>query len=223
MGWEKVYLLFILNLDTRWGWVVSITPRPRFTPGERTVGTHWIGGWVGSRAGLDAEARRKILCPCRRSNTDGPVRSQTLYCLSYPGSKLIDQPSQNLWVCHVTISQETRLRCDLQNFKVSQVFQEESCWYCLIGQDEWRKPKDAFRLLVLGLGVVLQRLGVTVAGVYRQLCRHCSEPLEHMAPIDCAALARARETVHIYGGTRDGARARVVLAHLRSGCSGPTI
>jgi hypothetical protein len=25
-----------------------------FTPGERTAGVHWIGGWVGPRAGLDA-------------------------------------------------------------------------------------------------------------------------------------------------------------------------
>jgi hypothetical protein len=25
----------------------------RFTPGERTPGTHLIGGWVDSRAGLD--------------------------------------------------------------------------------------------------------------------------------------------------------------------------
>jgi hypothetical protein len=25
----------------------------RFTPGERTPGTHWIGGWVGPRAGLN--------------------------------------------------------------------------------------------------------------------------------------------------------------------------
>jgi hypothetical protein len=39
---------------------------------------------------------------------------------------------------------------------------------------------------------------VIVAGVYRQLYRHCSEPLEHMAPVDPAAWARARETVHIY-------------------------
>jgi hypothetical protein len=76
-----------LNLGTRWGWVVSVTPWPRFTPGERTPGTHWIGGWAGPRAGLDAEARRKILCPFRGSNPDCPARSQTLYCLSYRGSR----------------------------------------------------------------------------------------------------------------------------------------
>jgi hypothetical protein len=29
------------------GWVVSVSPRPRFTPGERTPGTHCTGGWVG--------------------------------------------------------------------------------------------------------------------------------------------------------------------------------
>jgi hypothetical protein len=86
MGWEEEKLHFILNLGTRWGWVVSITPRLRFTPGERTPGTHWTGGWVSPRAGLDAEARRKILCLCRGSNPGRPVCSQTLYCLSYPGS-----------------------------------------------------------------------------------------------------------------------------------------
>jgi hypothetical protein len=46
------------------------------------------------------------------------------------------------------------------------------------------------------LVLVLQRLGVAVAGVYRQLYRRCSEPLEHMAPVDRAAWARVRETVH---------------------------
>jgi hypothetical protein len=72
-----------------------------------------------------------------------------------------------------------------------------------------------YRLLMLVL--VLKRLGVTVAGVYRQpLYRHCSEPLEHMAPVDRAAWAKARETVHIYGDTRDGARAwaQVVWTHI---------
>jgi hypothetical protein len=37
-------------------------------PLGKSPGTHWIGGWVGLRAGLDAGAGRKILCPCRGSN-----------------------------------------------------------------------------------------------------------------------------------------------------------
>jgi hypothetical protein len=41
--------------------------------------THYTGGWVGHRAGLDAGTRRKILCPCRGSNPGRPVRSQSLY------------------------------------------------------------------------------------------------------------------------------------------------
>jgi hypothetical protein len=86
LGWEEVQFLLILNFSIRWGWVVSITPRPRFTPGERTPGTHCTGGWVGPRAGLDAETRRKIICLCRGSNPGCPVRSQTLYWLSYPCS-----------------------------------------------------------------------------------------------------------------------------------------
>jgi hypothetical protein len=35
----------------------------RFTPRERAPGTHWIGGWVGPRAVLDAVAKRKIPSP----------------------------------------------------------------------------------------------------------------------------------------------------------------
>jgi hypothetical protein len=53
--------------------MVSVTPWPHFTPGERTPGTHCTGGWVGPRAGLDTEARGKILCLCRGSNLDRPV------------------------------------------------------------------------------------------------------------------------------------------------------
>jgi hypothetical protein len=55
------------------GWVVRVTPRPRFSPGERTLGTQCTGGWVGLRAGLDTETRGNILCPRRESNPDRPV------------------------------------------------------------------------------------------------------------------------------------------------------
>jgi hypothetical protein len=35
----------------------------RFTARERAPGTHWIGGWVGPRAVLDAVMKRKIPSP----------------------------------------------------------------------------------------------------------------------------------------------------------------
>jgi hypothetical protein len=45
------------------------TSRPgRFTPRERAPGTHWIGGWVGPRAVLDAVVERKIPSSLRVSN-----------------------------------------------------------------------------------------------------------------------------------------------------------
>jgi hypothetical protein len=77
LGGRGVYLLLILGLGTRWGWVVSVTPPP---------GTHCTRGWVDLRAGLDTEVRGKILCPCLGSNPGRPVRSETLYWLSYPAS-----------------------------------------------------------------------------------------------------------------------------------------
>jgi hypothetical protein len=59
-------------------------------PRERCPGTHWIGSWVGLRAGLGTEARGKLLCLCRGSNLGRSVCSQTLYWPSYPGSCLRD-------------------------------------------------------------------------------------------------------------------------------------
>jgi hypothetical protein len=60
----------------------------RFTPKERTPGTHWIAGWMVPRTGLDAVEKKKFLTLpgvelqtlCRRA------RSQSLYRLSYLGS-----------------------------------------------------------------------------------------------------------------------------------------
>jgi hypothetical protein len=39
-------------------------------PGERTPGTHWTGGWMSLRAGLDTEVKGKISYLCRGSNLD---------------------------------------------------------------------------------------------------------------------------------------------------------
>jgi hypothetical protein len=53
----------------------------RFTPGERAHGTHWIGGWVALRAGLDDVEKRKFLTlPGHEPRPLGrQARSQSLY------------------------------------------------------------------------------------------------------------------------------------------------
>jgi hypothetical protein len=52
----------------------------RFTPGEITFGTYWIGGWVDSKAGLDDMEKRKFLTlPGLELRPLGrPARSQSL-------------------------------------------------------------------------------------------------------------------------------------------------
>jgi hypothetical protein len=57
-------------------------------PAEEPSGTHWIGGWVDLRAGLDDVVKSKFLTllglelrPLGR-----PARSQLLYRLRYPDS-----------------------------------------------------------------------------------------------------------------------------------------
>jgi hypothetical protein len=56
--------------------LVSFLPLPLY-PRGKTPGTHWIRGWVGTRAGLDAVEKRKIL-HCRVSNSGHPARSPSL-------------------------------------------------------------------------------------------------------------------------------------------------
>jgi hypothetical protein len=60
----------------------------RFAPGERDLGTHWIGGLVGPIGTLDDVEKRKFLTlPGLELLPVGlPAHSQSLYLLSCPGS-----------------------------------------------------------------------------------------------------------------------------------------
>jgi len=57
----------ILNVDARWTSMVKITPRPPY-PLAKEPGTHWIGRWVGTRAGVSVLGKTKISCFCRITN-----------------------------------------------------------------------------------------------------------------------------------------------------------
>jgi hypothetical protein len=58
----------------------------RFTPEKRAPFTDWIGGLVGSRAGLNDVQQRQLSSLCRESNTGRAARSPSLYELSNPGN-----------------------------------------------------------------------------------------------------------------------------------------
>jgi len=57
----------ILNLDTRWRWMVSFTPWLLY-PRENSPGTLRIGGWMESRTGQETVAKRNKPCPYLESN-----------------------------------------------------------------------------------------------------------------------------------------------------------
>jgi hypothetical protein len=58
---EWKYSSIILDLGTTWEW--SASRLGRFTPEEEAPGTHWVGGWVDPRVGLDSIEKRKIYLP----------------------------------------------------------------------------------------------------------------------------------------------------------------
>jgi hypothetical protein len=91
---EWRYSSTILDLGTRWRYVVSFTPRPLY-PREITPGTHWTEGWVGPRTGLNDVEGRKILPPpgLEFRPLGRPAGIQSLYRLRYPGSFRKTQPN----------------------------------------------------------------------------------------------------------------------------------
>ena len=56
---------------------------PAALPPEKRPGTHFIGGWVGPRAGLDGCGKSHP--PTGIRSPDRPARNESLYRLSYPG------------------------------------------------------------------------------------------------------------------------------------------
>jgi hypothetical protein len=68
-------------------WLAS-RPGRALPPGKGPRSTHCTGDWVGPRAGLDAEARRKNPLSLSGIEPGRPVRNQTLYWLSYRGSSI---------------------------------------------------------------------------------------------------------------------------------------
>jgi hypothetical protein len=70
---EKVYLLLIVELGIRWGWLVSVTPRPRFGPGKGPpVPIVQEAGWAPQPVWTQ-RSEEKSFRLCRGSNLHRPV------------------------------------------------------------------------------------------------------------------------------------------------------
>jgi hypothetical protein len=98
-GGEEIQLLLILYLGTRWGWVVSVTSRPRFPPGRGpSIPIVQEAGWA-SELVWTQKLEEKSFAPARdwtpvvqfvvRHYTDWatPALPKLLYCY-----KLINNP-----------------------------------------------------------------------------------------------------------------------------------
>ena len=71
--------LIFHDRGTRRRWVVSVTPRPHFTPGKDPVPILQDAEWAPGPVCTVGKSR-----PHRDSIPDHPARSQSLYRLSYP-------------------------------------------------------------------------------------------------------------------------------------------
>jgi hypothetical protein len=69
--WRYGFTNFLTSALDGGEWSASLPGR--FTPRERTPGTHRIGGWVGPRVVLDAVVKRKIPSRRRESNPRTPI------------------------------------------------------------------------------------------------------------------------------------------------------
>jgi hypothetical protein len=79
--WIRIFLTSALAGSER-----SASRPGRFTPWERAPGTHWIGGLLDPRAGLDDVENRKFMTlpGLELRHLGHPARSQSQYRLRYP-------------------------------------------------------------------------------------------------------------------------------------------
>jgi hypothetical protein len=92
----------------------------RFTPRERAPGTHWIGGWVGPRAVLDAVVKRKI---------------PTSHWESNPRTSIVQPVAQHYttWAIMAPCNREVSFISSAQNSLYGEIFFVPSLNYNLKG------------------------------------------------------------------------------------------
>jgi hypothetical protein len=112
-GGVDIYIhIFLVSALVGSEWSAS---RPgRFTHWERASVTHWIGGWMDPRVGLDDMEKRKFLTllGLKLRTLGRPARSQSLYRLRNPGSSDVAVLSFNNCLFHMEfVTNKCEIRC----------------------------------------------------------------------------------------------------------------
>jgi hypothetical protein len=89
---EWRYRFIILDLGTRWRWVVSFTPRQLYPRGKSPPPVP-IGDWVGSTAGLDTVEYRNLLPLPGIEALPTQAEENLTICLSSTSGRIIKQQS----------------------------------------------------------------------------------------------------------------------------------
>jgi hypothetical protein len=117
--------LRVVNLGSRWRWLISTTPLPLYPQGN-SRSTHCMGGWVGPRAGLDVMEKRKNLLP-----------SQGIE------SRLLGRPAHSIVAIPTELSRRT-------NCNVSSSYYMASRW-CVSCCRKWLWRHQSYRSLTRGM------------------------------------------------------------------------
>jgi hypothetical protein len=99
---ERKYSSYWFLTSTMDGGVVSVTPRPRFTPGKGpSVSIGQEAGWSPEPVWTQARGKSLLPLPGIEPRSPGrPVRSQTLHWLSYPAPK-----NSIIWIRYIELAQ----------------------------------------------------------------------------------------------------------------------
>jgi hypothetical protein len=106
---EWRYWSTILDLGTRWRWVMIFMLRSLYSRGKRRrYPMNW--GWMGLRVGLNAVEYREICYSCLESNPGSPVRRYTDYSPHVNSWKLSNSSFSIRWekvaMLEISIMQE---------------------------------------------------------------------------------------------------------------------
>ena len=81
---RELQLYCFFNLDARWGWMVSATPRP-LCLWEGVPDTHCTGSWVGPGPVWTGVEKIKSLVDTEIRTPNRATHNDSLYRLLYPG------------------------------------------------------------------------------------------------------------------------------------------